>query len=544
VISTDDQAGVHRAPRQGTRKRLGRIIDSEEVLSVATETGFKKSLTLTGVTVNAMALIAPGAFLWITYQLQAAQVDAAGASTALDMWAGLGLALILAFLTALSYAMLSELYPNAGPGSSYYFAEKAFLDSAETHLVRWARVAKYSVGWISHLYYWVYPGVMVAMMATMLVYIAGLYNVALSPVAQVAIAVVFSFLTGYVAFRGITGSTLMSFLINVIQIAALVLVSVLALSYRFVNPQHVTFLHPTLSSVVLPHHLSHVLFQSTIAILLLVGFESATALSAEALHPSFIRRGVILSLVIQGLIAYLFEYFATNAWINTAYTIKDESGKVLTGFAAAGTSAAPIGDMVRNLGDVLLGGIGFPLLMIIAVTVAIAVFGTTLACMNTGVRMTYAMGKDEEVPAILGLLHGRFATPHFGVWVMSAVSAVIGAFGVLSVTNLTAVTLLSNIGTFLLYGGTNLLAFVAFRSTPQARILKHRVVPILGIGANVLMLLAVLYLGVLGGGDTRVAALISIGATAAWLGVGFLYFIANTKTRGRQVWAERPAATR
>ena len=54
--------------------------------------------------------------------------------------------------------------------------------------------------------------------------------------------------------------------------------------------------------------------------------------------------------------------------------------------------------------------------MIIAVTVAIAVFGTTLACMNTGVRLTYAMGKDEEVPAILGLLHGRFATPHFGVW--------------------------------------------------------------------------------------------------------------------------------
>ena len=32
----------------------------------------KPTLGLTGVTVNAMALIAPGAFLWITYQLQAA----------------------------------------------------------------------------------------------------------------------------------------------------------------------------------------------------------------------------------------------------------------------------------------------------------------------------------------------------------------------------------------------------------------------------------------------------------------------------------------
>src|SRR2546425_103734 len=167
-----------------------------------------------------MALIAPGAFLWITYQLQAAQVDAAGASTAMDIWAGLALALVLAFLTAISYAALSELYPAAGTGSSYYFAEKAFLDKEETGYHRWARLAKYVVGWISHLYYWVYPGVMVAMMATMLVYIGGLFGLTLSPVAQVAIAVVFSFLTGYVAYRGINGSTMVSLLINVLQIAA------------------------------------------------------------------------------------------------------------------------------------------------------------------------------------------------------------------------------------------------------------------------------------------------------------------------------------
>ncbi len=35
-----------------------------------TDTGMKPSLGLTGVTINAMALIAPGAFLWTTYQLQ------------------------------------------------------------------------------------------------------------------------------------------------------------------------------------------------------------------------------------------------------------------------------------------------------------------------------------------------------------------------------------------------------------------------------------------------------------------------------------------
>ncbi len=510
---------------------------------MSTETGFRKSLTLTGVTVNAMALIAPGAFLWITYQVQASQVDPSGASTAMDIWAGLALALILAFLTAISYSMLSELYPESGPGSSYYFAEKAFLDREEGAFHRWARVAKYVTGWISHLYYWVYPGVMVAMMATMIVYILGLFNINLPVPAQIAVAVLFSFGTAYIAYRGITGSTFVSLMINAIQIAALVLLSVLALSYRFGNPQHVTFLHPTLASVVLPHKISHVLFQATIAILLLVGFESATALTGEALHPSFVTRGVILSLIIQGLIAYLFEYFAASAWISTAYTLKDAKGKVLSGFDAAGFSQAPIGDMTRILGDSLLGGIGFVLLLVIALTVAIAVVGTTLAAMNTGVRLTYAMGKDEEVPAILGMLHGKYATPHFGVWLMATVSAVIGGFGVLSIMNLTAITFLSNIGTFLLYGLTNLVALVAFRRAPRARTIKHVLVPFFGIIANLAMLLAVIYLGVLGGGDTRTAALISIIATAVWFAAGFIYFVGNTRARGRQVWAERQVRT-
>jgi len=121
-------------------------------------------------------------------------------------------------------------------------------------------------------------------------------------------------------------------------------------------------------------------------------------------------------------------------------------------------------------------------------------------------------------------------------------SAVIGGFGVLSVVNLTAVTFLSNIGTFLLYGLPNLVAFVAFLRTPRATFIKHVAVPILGALANVLMLLAVIYLGVLGGGDTRTAALISLVATVVWFAVGAVYFMASTKARGRQVWAQRPAA--
>lgn len=490
----------------------------------------KKTLGLTGVTMNAMALIAPGAFLWLTYQMQAAQVDLAGETTAMDMFAGLVVALILAFLTAISYSKLSELYPQAGTGSSYYFTEQSMLN--ESRLSPFARLSKFVVGWFSHLYYWVYPGVMVAMMATLITYIFSQFGVDLSMFWQMATAVIFAFLVGYIAYRGINGSTISSIVINVIQIIALVVVTILALVYRFTNPEHVTFVHPTLSSIVMPHNFSNIMFQATIAILLLVGFESATALTAESKSPRHVSRGVIISLVIQGLLCYLFEYFGANAWLNTAYTGKDAKDAVVTGIGAAAASSAPIGDMVKNLGDALLGNMGFALMIIVACSVGIAVIGTTLACMNTGVRVTYAMSKDKEVPSFLGFLHPKHATPHAGVWAMTIASAVIGAFGVLSVVNLTAITFWSNIGTFILYGMTNLIAFVAFLRHPQRNVFTHIVVPILGSLANIVMLFAVLYLGILGGGDTQTAAMYSIIATVVWLVIGIAYlFVQSARTQ-------------
>ena len=115
------------------------------------DAGMKKTLGLMGLTMNAMALIAPGAFLWITFQVQAAQTDPSGAATSPDIWFGLLLALALAFMTVSSYALLSKRYPDAGTGSSYSFAEKALLDRGSSR--RTARDVKFTVGWLrSHVH--------------------------------------------------------------------------------------------------------------------------------------------------------------------------------------------------------------------------------------------------------------------------------------------------------------------------------------------------------------------------------------------------------
>src|ERR671926_50744 len=126
----------------------------------------RATLGLTGLTINAMALIAPGAFLWLTFQIQSLYGAPMAGSA---MWFGILAALLLCFATAISYAELSKLYPGAG--SSYFFAEQAFL--RKTKAYRFARVAKFITGWASHLYYWIYPGLMVGVTALVVGYMIG-----------------------------------------------------------------------------------------------------------------------------------------------------------------------------------------------------------------------------------------------------------------------------------------------------------------------------------------------------------------------------------
>ena len=173
--------------------------------------------------------------------------------------------------------------------------------------------------------------------------------------------------------------------------------------------------------VVIPHNFMNVLYQSTIAILLLVGFESVTALGAEAINPEKdIKRGVLLSLIIQGGICYLFEYFAANFAVGDRHGDAHASGNDhadrLRG--GGGRSGADRHHDPQHRREVL-GHTGTTVSLIVAATVLLALIGTTLACLNTGVRVTYAMARDKEMPSILGLLHGKFATPHGGIWILT-----------------------------------------------------------------------------------------------------------------------------
>ena len=439
------------------------------------------TLGLTQLTANAMALIAPGAFLWLTFYIQATTGVAGQPSTAPAMWLGIFVSLLLCLATAVAYAEVSKLYP--GTGSSYYYAEQAMLSKDKAF--KYARLAKFIVGWGSHLYYWVYPGVMVAVTGIFVGYVVGfLYPNFMSGsnpglLFMAIIAVIFSFFIAWIASKGAGASSAVNIAINVVQISALMVFSVLALGYRSSHPQGsaafqydgqtlATYSYqfatakdgsimrdssgtplplldsagkpvpftidyhpdrrqrqlprpPNAASVIGVHKWSWVFIQATVAILILVGFESVTSMGGEAKNPTkHIPIAVIASLLIQGLFCYLFEYFCANYFLNSGYTMQ-----------SAASSAAPIGDMMIMVGDGLLGqGHGRYFMLAEAFTVFLALIGTTLSCMNTGARVTYAMGKDEEVPGHFGILHAKSLSPRKAIWTLAWISAVIGVIAI------------------------------------------------------------------------------------------------------------------
>jgi amino acid transporter len=650
----------------------------------------KPTLGLTGLTINAMALIAPGAFLWLTYQEQSLY----GAPTAgCAMWIGIVTALLLCFATAISYAELSKLYPGAG--SSYLFAEQAFL--SKTHAFKWARIIKFMTGWNSHLYYWVYTGLMVGVTAILAGWLAGqlwpdtfsgTYN---SPIFMWLFCVLFALGVGYIAYRGVNGTTAVNMAINIIQISALVVFSIMAIAYRSSHPggsvgfhlsngtpvnynvaqvtvtdtnnkpvqatwadntpkvddkkqpvwqtqdrqvtaddldkakntnavdlagltalgvgvgdpfpawkaddkgntildakgvptpdpfilsykpadavtgsgtakDPTTFnFHKDAKSVVGIHSFSALMVQACVAILLLVGFESVTSMGEEAKNPKKdVGRAVLLSLAIQGAVCYLFEYFAANYFLNSGYTLSN-----------AGASGAPLGDMMVLVGTWAFGSYsaGKAFMLIQAFTVFLALVGTTLSCMNTGARVTYAMGRDEEVHGSFGALHGKNLSPHRAIWTLVTISIV---FGILTTiiylggqsTDLAAldkhnfwyrigvfsghaytylpntvliVTLISNFGTFMLYMTTCIVCIVAFREHHTFHGFKHMFVPVFGLLANFGCMLFYLLgpipaIGV--SGMSWHEPYIALACSFAWIIAGIIYFVVASKSKGKEI---------
>ncbi len=328
--------------------------------------------------------------------------------------------------------------------------------------------------------------------------------------------------------------------------------------------------HATAGSVIAPHSFNYVFIQACIAILILVGFESVSAMGEEAKDAKKdIPRAILLALIIQGAFCYLIEYFCANYMMHNGY-----------GLTNAGASGAPIGDMMQIAGAWAFGSAkaGKAFMLVQAATVFLALIGTTLSCLSTGARVTYAMGRDEELGAHFGMLHEKNLSPHKAIWALGIISIFIGiitvsiylgeqsadlapldksyagsiwySFGIFSPHAYTwlpntfvTISLISNFGTFLLYMVTCIIAIVAFREHHTFHGFKHVVVPVFGVVANLACMLFYLVGSFTVPGMSWHEPYIALAVCAVWGIWGLIYFAMKSKAKGKEVFLTQKPAT-
>jgi amino acid transporter len=177
------------------------------------------------------------------------------------------------------------------------------------------------------------------------------------------------------------------------------------------------------------------------------------------------------------------------------------------------------------------------------------------------------MGKDQEAPEHFGMLHSKNLTPHRAIWTLAIISAVVGCVAVLMVfgdasapadatiqglphgfwssfgytthdkmaalpNSLLTVTLASNFGTFLLYGLSCVVCMVAYHNHPKFKLVRHLLIPVFGLLAN-LACMGFYLVGPFMGFGTKMEPLLALGIALVWGIYGGIYFFRVSKSSGR-----------
>src|SRR5260370_32035633 len=97
---------------------------------------------------------------------------------------------------------------------------------------------------------------------------------------------------------------------------------------------------------------------------------------------------------------------------------------------------------------------------------------------------------------------------------------------------LLTITLASNFGTFLLYMLSCATCIVCYHGHPKFKLVRHLLIPIFGLLAN-LACMAFYLVGPFMGYGTKMEPLLALGVAAVWALYGGIYFVRSSGMKGR-----------
>lgn len=356
------------------------------------------------------------------------------------LWVPLVLALVLALLTAGSYAELVTKYPKAGGAA--VFAERAFKVPLVSFLVGFSMLA---------------AGVVSA--AGLSLAFAGDYLGTFLDVPPIPAAIVFLALVGCLNARGISESMKSNFVMTVIELSGLIIV-IVVVAIMMANgggdvsrigqfPADTVPAMATLSAAIIAYYS-------------FVGFETSANVAEEIKNPSKIYPLALFGSLATAGVVYILVGLASSIAL-PADELSESSGPLLAVVAAT--------------------GVGIPE-WIFSIIALVAVANGALLTMIMSSRLTFGMAEHGLLPSVLGKVLPKRKTPWVAIVATTLVAMALTLVGDVSTLAETVVLLL-----LFVFISTNIAVLVLRRDKVEH---KHftvwSFVPVLGVISCVLLL--------------------------------------------------------
>lgn len=356
------------------------------------------------------------------------------------LWAPLVLALLLALLTAGSYAELVTKYPRAGGAA--VFAERAFRNPLVSFLVGFSMLA---------------AGVTSA--AGLAIAFAGDYFSTFIDLPTIPVAIAFLALVGLLNARGIRESMGANLVMTAIELSGLVIVIVVVamflgggggdLSRATQAPEGANVALAVLSGAVIAYYS-------------FVGFETSANMIEEVKDPRRTYPRALFAALITAGVVYVLVGLASAVAL-PASELQESSGPLLAVVEATGVSVPS---------------------WLFSLIALIAVANGALLTMIMVSRLTYGMAEQGLLPSALGRVLPKRRTPWVAILTTTLVAMGLTLVGDLATLAETVVLLL-----LVVFLSVNVSVLVLRRDhVEQDHFRVWTFVPVLGIGSCILLL--------------------------------------------------------
>lgn len=354
------------------------------------------------------------------------------------VWLAFLISAIVAFLTGLSYAELSSIYPDASGEYSYV-----------EHNIN--KQTAFVVGFL------VMISLVISAAAVSLGF-AGYLDTFMGLGKPLAIAIATIIIFTVVNLIGIKQSMKLNILFTVLSILGLVIVFILSLGKM-----------GSVNYFEMPNGLTGVFKAASLIFFAYIGFESVVKLSEETKNP---KKIIPLSLLLS-------LFISTVLYIAVAF-----SAISVLGWQELAASKAPLADVANTI----VGGNAFIVISLIAI---VSTGNTVLMGLVAMSRMLYGMAKKYETFSILTTISSHSKTPYVAV-VLSGALAIIFVY----IGNLQLIAEITNFIVFVIFAVVNYCLLASrFRNHPAAKFRspfnagKVSVSAALGMVASVLMII-------------------------------------------------------